>query len=117
MSIARTAAKGFIVTAVAVLAITEFLSDLFPRYGSEWAVAILVVVSTAGAIAAFRRDSVGRAFMWLASLTLLSFLTIYDVLDALLDPFLRSDWPVAAIAALLVAWLESALIILVFADE
>jgi hypothetical protein len=102
--------------AVALLATMEFLSDLLPPDRMNWAVAAAIVAGAAGAIIAFPRDSVGRALGWLASLTLLSFLIIYDVLDALIDPFMRPDWPVAVVAALVVAWLESPLIILVFGE-
>jgi hypothetical protein len=116
LCVARNAAWGVIAAAVAVLAMTEFLSDWFPHSRSDWVAALAIVGGAVAAIIAFPRDGVGRALTWLASLTLTSFLIIYDLLDALFDPLTRPDWPVAVVAVLLVLSLESMLVILVFGE-
>lgn len=117
LAVARTAALGAIAAVVALVAVGAFLNDLFPHNWLNWVVAAAIVAGAAGSIIAFRRDSFGRALMWLGSLTVVSFLIIYDVLDALIDPFMRADWPVAIVALLLVLWLQDVLAILVFDDE
>ena len=102
---------------VSLLAIGAFLRDLFPRDWSDWAVAVTIVAGVAGAIITFRRESMGRAFMWLLSLTVVTVLLIYDVLDALLDPFMTADWPIGVVAVLLVVGLGTLLGVLISDDE
>jgi hypothetical protein len=103
--------------AIPLVAFSAFLNDLFPNNWRNWAVAAAVVAGAIGAIIAFRQDSLGRAVIWLASLTVVTFLIIYDVLDALIDPFIEADWPVAVVAILLVLGLGSLLGALISDDE
>ena len=114
---ARSAAWVAIALAVPLLAITAFLNDLYPRDWRDWGIAGAIVVSAAGAIMAFRRDSLARALIWFASLAVVSLLIVYDVLDALVDPFIDADWPIAVIAILLVVGLATVLGILISDDE
>jgi peptidoglycan/LPS O-acetylase OafA/YrhL len=112
----RSAVWAAIAAAVALLAITAFLNDLYPRDWRDLEIAGAVVAGAAGAIFTFRRDSLARALMWFASLAVVTALILYDVLDVLVDPFIKSDWPVAAIAMLLVIGLATVLGILI-SDE
>lgn len=114
---ARSAVWVAIAAAVSLLAITAFLNDRYPHDWRDWGVAGAIVVGAAGAIMAFRRDSLARALMWFASLALVTLLIIYDVLDALVDPFIEADWPIAVIAILLVIGLATVLGILISDDE
>jgi SAM-dependent methyltransferase len=117
LSVARTAASGAIAVAVAVLAVMVFLNDLFPNVWRNSAIAAAIVAGAAGAIIAFQRESVGRALMWLGSLTVVAVLIVYDVLDILIDPFMRADWPIGVAAVLLVVWLQKMFAIRAFDDE
>ena len=105
VSVARPALWVAVCVAVAFLAIAAFLNDLGPRGWHDWAAAGTIVAGAAGAIVAFRRDSLGRALIWFVSLALMALLIIYDVLDALVDPFMAADWPIAVIAIVLVVGL------------
>lgn len=116
-AVARPVVWGAIAISLSLLAITAFLNDLRPHDWWDWAIAGTIVVGVAGAIVAFRRDSVGRALTWFVSLTLVTLLVIYDVLDVLVDPFIDADWPIAVIAALLVITLATLLGILISDDE
>jgi ubiquinone/menaquinone biosynthesis C-methylase UbiE len=115
--VARSGAWGAAASAAAMFAVMAFLNDLFPYHWLNWAVAAAIVAGAAGAIMAFRKESVGRALMWLGSLTVLAFLILYVVLDALIDPFMLADWPVAIVAMLLVLWHQDVLAKAVFADD
>ena len=55
--------------------------------------------------------------MWLLSFTVVTLLLIYDVLDALLDPFIAADWPIVVAAVLLVIGLGTLMGILISDDE
>jgi ubiquinone/menaquinone biosynthesis C-methylase UbiE len=101
--VGRSAVWSGISAIVALLAVMAFLNDLSPNDWRNWAVAPAIVAGAAGAIIAFQRGSVGRALTWLGSVTAVAVLTVYDVLDALIDPFMRADWPVG-IAAILLVW-------------
>jgi len=117
VTVARSAAWIAIAAAVPLIAIAAFLGDFLPLEWEDWAIAGAIVASVAGAIVTFRRDSFGRALTWFASLTVVALLIIYDVLDAIIDPFVKADWPVAVVAILLVAGLGGFLTILIADDE
>jgi peptidoglycan/LPS O-acetylase OafA/YrhL len=116
-AVARSAVWVAIAVAVSLLAIMAFLYDLYPRDWRDWGIAGAIVAGAAGAIVAFRRDSLARAVMWFVSLGVVAVLVVYDVLDALVDPFIEADWPIAVIAILLVIGLATLLGILISDDE
>jgi hypothetical protein len=116
-AVARSTLWVAIAAAVSLAAIIAFLNDIYPHEWRDWAVAGAIVAAAAGAIMAFRRDSLARALMWFASLAVVTLLIIYDVLDALVDPFIEADWPVAVIAILLVIGLATLLGILISDEE
>jgi hypothetical protein len=117
IALARPAASAVVAVAISLLAIALFLNDLFPRGWQDWAIAGTLVAGVSGAILALKRDSFARALMWLLSFTVVTLLLIYDVLDALLDPFIAADWPIAVAAVLLVIGLGTLLGILISDDE
>lgn len=114
---ARSAAWIIVGVAVPLVAIAAFLRDQFPVDWPDWAIAGTIVAGMAGAILAFRRDSMGRALLWLVSLAVVTLLLVYDALDAIIDPFVEADWPVAVVAIVLVVGLGSLLGILISDNE
>ena len=100
---------------VAVLAIVAFLNELLAYNWLNWAVAAAIVTGVAATIGASRKNGVGRALLWVGSLTAIAFVILYVVLDALVDPFMLADWPVAIVVMLLVLWHETVLGNVVFA--
>jgi hypothetical protein len=117
LAVARSAVWVTAVIAISLLAVSVFLNDLYPRVWRDLGAAGVIVVGATGALFTFRRDSLGRALMWFVSLTIVTLLRIYDVLDALADPFIDADWPIAVIAILLVIGLGTILGILISDDE
>ena len=116
LEVAQSIAWSAVAASGAYLAVMGFLHDLFPNNSHNWGIAAAIVVGAAGLIIAFPRGSLGRALLTLASLTIASFLISYVVLDALMDPIMRADWPIAIVAMLLALWLARLFAILVF-DE
>ena len=116
-AVARSAIWVAAALAVSLAAILVFLDDQYVRDWRSWSLAGVMVVGAAGAIVSFRRYSLGRAVMWFVSLTIVTLLIIYDVLDALIDPFVEADWPVAIIALLLVVGLGTMMGILISDDD
>lgn len=117
MSVARSAAWITIAIAVPLIAIAVFLGDLFALDWREWAIAGTIVAGMFGAIMTFRRDSMARALAWFASLAIVTLLLIYDVLDAIIDPFIAADWPISVVAIAVVASLGSLLSSLISEDD
>jgi len=117
ITFARSSAWCVLGIIVALVAVAAFLRDLFPHDLRAWTVAGLVVAGAAATIAAFKRESLGRSLMWLASLAVVTLLIIYDLLDAMLDPFLEADWLIAVVAGLLVIGLGSLLGVLISEED
>lgn len=117
VSVARSVIRTAIAVVIPLLAVVAFLMDQYPQDWTAWAVAGTIIAGVAGAFIAFKRESLGRALMWIASLIVVTFLIFFDVLDAIVDPFIDADWPVAVIAVLLVIGLGTFLSILVADDE
>ena len=112
---ARVVACNAAACTVAVLAIVAFLNELLAYNWLNWAVAAAIVTGVAATIGASRKNGVGRALLWVGSLTAIAFVILYVVLDALVDPFMLADWPVAIVVMLLVLWHETVLGNVVFA--
>ena len=116
-TVVRSAALIAIAAGLQLVAVALFLRDWFPLDERAWAIAATVVAGVAGTIVMFRRDSLGRALIWFASLAIVTLLIIYDVLDALIDPFMEADWPIIVVAIVLVAGLGVLLIALISDDD
>jgi hypothetical protein len=117
VAFARSAAWIAIVISIPLIAIGLFLRDLFPLDWQDWAVAGTIVAGTAGAIVTLRQHSKARALTWLVSLAIVAMLVVYDVLDAIIDPFFQADWLIIIVAILLVAGLGHLLSVLISDDE
>lgn len=65
-----------------------------------------LVLGVTGANLALKQGQLARKIVWVGSLAIVTLLMIYDVLDAVIDPFMDADWPVAVVAVLLVFGLE-----------
>jgi peptidoglycan/LPS O-acetylase OafA/YrhL len=115
--VVRSAAWMAFGIGIALLAIAAFLNDRSPHAWQDWAVAATIVAGISGAIVMFKPDSMGRSLMWLLSLSIVTLLLIYDVLDALLDPFMQADWPIGVVAIVLVVAIGVLLDILISDDE
>ena len=95
-----------IAIALGLLSVAVFLRDLGVRGLGDWEVAALLVTGAAFALLMLSRESLARELLWLISMASLAFLILYDLLDALLDPLMQADWPIAAFALILIcAWI------------
>ena len=118
MDVARSTAWGAIAAAISLFAVIGFLQDLLPHNSYNWYAAAAIVGVAAAAILAIPPHSAARALLVLASLTIVSFLISYDVLDFMVDPIMAADWPIAIVAMLLALWLlVGVFAILVLDDE
>jgi hypothetical protein len=109
-TIPRSALWPAIAIALCLLATAGFLHDLGLRELRSWELGVLLVAGATITLLNLPRDGLARALVWYVSLTAAAFLIVYDVLDTLLDPFLRADWPIAAIATLLIWGLHAILL-------
>ena len=98
-----------IAIALGLLATAGFLRDLGLRGLHSWELAALLVAGAAIALLTLPRDGLARALVALVAAIAAAFLIAYDVLDTLLDPVIKADWPIAALAAVLIWALGSVL--------
>ena len=61
-------------------------------------IAVAMITGTTIVVLMLPRESVVRALIWCGSVLVSAFLIIYDLLDALLDPLIYADWPIAIFA-------------------
>ena len=103
--------------AVGLLAIVGFLHDLGIRHLESWAIAAAMVAGTAISVLVLPREGLPRALIWFGAVLVAAFLILYNVLDAILDPLIRADWPIAGLSIALILGLETALTIIVSNDD
>ena len=113
----RSAAWHAAAIAIPIVAIFVFLRDLATPNWSAWVLPPLLVVAFYGAVSSIRRDALARSVLWLAALLALAFVSIYDILDTILDPIIASDRLIGMIAALAVLGLWSLLGTLISLDD
>jgi ubiquinone/menaquinone biosynthesis C-methylase UbiE len=103
---ARSTVWTITAIAVAIVVVTAFLWDLVFHDWRSWAIAVSLVLGIAGANLALKQGQPARTMVCVGSLAIVTLLLIYDVVDAIIDPFMEADWPVAIVAVLLGFGLE-----------
>lgn len=94
-----------------------FLEDIIKADWVAWLMPPVFVLGFLGMLWAFRRASFARDALWFLALLILSYVGIYDVLDLILDPLIRSDLLIAAAALLVLAGLWSSLSAVIAVEE
>lgn len=103
--------------AVAMAGMWAFLEDIIKADWVAWLVPPLFVLSFFGLLWAFRRASFARDGLWFMALLILAFVGIYDLLDLILDPLIRSDMLIAAAALLVLAGIWASLSAVIAVEE
>lgn len=102
---------------LALGAIWVFLVDILKTDWIAWGAPPLLVMVFWGTLQKIRPGSFARAALWFLAILIVAFVTIYDVLDFILDPIMRSDVPIAAATLLVLAGLWSKLSALITLEE
>jgi len=103
--------------AIAMVGMWAFLEDIIKADWVAWLMPPLFVLSFFGLLWAFRRTSFARDALWFLALLILAFVGIYDVLDLILDPLIRSDMLIAAAALVVLAGIWSSLSAVLAVEE
>ena len=102
---------------LALAAIWAFLEDIIKADWIAWVVPPLLFITFFGILWRIRPGSFARAALWFLAILTVAFVTIYDVLDFILDPIMQSDVPIAAATLLVLAGLWSKLSALIALEE
>jgi hypothetical protein len=94
-----------------------FLEDIIKADWVAWLVSPLFVVRVCVALWRIKSGSFARDAMWFVGLLLLAFVSIYDLLDLILDPLIRSDVLIAGASLVVLAGLWSSLSAVIAVEE
>ena len=101
---------------LAVAAMWAFLDDIM----RDWIAGLITPALTIAfgvALWRMKSGSFARAALWFSALLIVAFVSIYDVLDLILDPLVRSDLLIAAAALVVLAGLWTSLSAVVAIEE
>lgn len=116
-SMLRDALWPAIWIAAGLLATVGFFHDLGLPGLQSWVIAVAMITGTTIVVLMLPRESIARALIWFGTVLVSAFLILYDVLDAILDPLIYADWPIAGVAIAVVMGLTAALFVMVTDDD
>lgn len=90
---------------LSVAAMWAFLEDIIKADWIAWLVPPLLVVAFCVVLWKIKSGSFARDGLWFLAILFVSFASIYDVLDLILDPIIRSDVLIAGAALVVLAGL------------
>ena len=102
---------------VSLAALWAFLEDIIKADWVAWAVAPLLFVAFCMALWRIKSGSFARDGLWFLAILIVSFVSIYDVLDLILDQIVRSDLLIAAAALVVLAGLWTSLSAVIAVEE
>ena len=88
--------------ATGLLATVAFFRDMELPGLQSLGIAVAMITGTTTVVLMLPRESITRALIWFGSVLVSAFLIIYDVVDAILDPIVHADWPIAIFAIAMV---------------
>ena len=106
-----------LVIAIAMTGMWSFLEDIIKADWVAWLLPPLFVAAFCGVLWKVKSGSFARDALWFVALLILAFVSIYDVLDLILDPLIRSDMLVAAAALVVLAGVWSSLSAVIAVEE
>jgi len=106
-----------VVGVLSVAALWAFLEDIIKADWVAWAVAPLLLVAFCTALWRIKTGSFARDALWFLAILIVAFVSIYDVLDLILDPIVRSDLLIAAAALVVLAGLWTSLSAVIAVEE
>lgn len=102
---------------VSVAALWAFLEDIIKADWVAWALAPLLLVAFCAALWRIKSGSFARDGLWFLAILIIAFVSIYDVLDLILDQIVRSDLLIAAAALVVLAGLWTSLSAVIAVEE
>jgi len=102
---------------VSVAALWAFLEDIIKADWVAWALAPLLLVAFCAALWRIKSGSFARDGLWFLAILIVAFVSIYDVLDLILDQIVRSDLLIAAAALVVLAGLWTSLSAVIAVEE
>jgi len=102
---------------VAMIGMWAFLEDIIKADWVAWLVSPLLVLAFCGVLWRVKSGSFARDALWFVALLILAFVSIYDVLDLILDPLIRSDMLIAAATLVVLAGIWSSLSAVIAVEE
>jgi hypothetical protein len=101
---------------LAVAAMWAFLDDIM----RDWIAGLVtpaLVVAFVAALWTIKSGSFARAALWFLAILIVAFVSIYDLLDLIFDPIVRSDLLIAAAALVVLAGLWTSLSAVIAVEE
>jgi len=102
---------------VATAGMWAFLEDIIKADWVAWLISPLSVLLFCGLLWRMKTGSFARDALWFVALLILAYVSIYDVLDLILDPLIRSDLLIGAAALAVLAGLWSSLSAVIAVEE
>jgi len=94
-----------------------FLEDIIKADWVAWLMPPIFVIAFCVILWRVKSGSFARDLSWFVALLILAFVSIYDVLDLILDPLIRSDVLIAAAALVVLAGLWTSLSAVIAVEE
>lgn len=101
--------------AVALAGMWAFLEDIIKADWVAWLLPPLFMIAFFAVLWRLKSGSFARDLSWFLALLVMAFVSIYDVLDLILDPLIRSDLLIAAAALVVLVgiWMSLSAVIAV----
>ena len=103
--------------AAAMAGMWAFLEDIIKADWVAWLVPPLFVIAFFAVLWRVKSGSFARDLSWFVALLVVAFVSIYDVLDLILDPLIRSDLLIAAATLVVLAGLWTSLSAVIAVEE
>lgn len=106
-----------LVALLSMAALWAFLEDIIKANWVPWLIAPLMLGAFCAALWRIKTGSFARDALWFLAILIVAFVSIYDLLDLILDPLVRSDLLIAAAALVVVAGLWTSLSAVIAVEE
>ena len=98
-------------------AMWAFLEDIIKADWVAWLLPPMFVLAFGAVLLRVKSGSFARDALWFLAILIVAFVAIYDVLDLILDPLVRSDLLIAAAALVVMAGLWSSMSAVIAVEE
>lgn len=102
---------------LSLAAMWAFLEDIIKADWIAWLLPPLLVLAFCGVLWRIKSGSFARDALWFSAILIVAFVSVYDLLDLILDPLIRSDMLIAAAALVVVAGLWTSLSAVIAVEE
>jgi hypothetical protein len=102
---------------LSLAAMWAFFEDVMKADWIAWLLPPLLVGAFCAALWRIKPRSFARNGLWFLAILIVAFAVIYDLLDLILDPIIRSDYLIAAAALVVLAGLWASLSAVIAVEE